>query len=101
LKLERELKYRNYSPRTIYFYTNCLKYFLNYIKNDLTKINKEIIIDFIIHLQEKKKGWNRDIFDIKLTREPKKLPIALNRDEIKTIINNIKNEKNFKQRIYK
>lgn len=112
LKLERELKYRNYSPRTIDVYTNCLKYFLNYIKNDLTKINKEIIIDFIIHLQSKNKApktinlYKEAIkfflenilqikinIDIKLSREPKKLPIVLNRDEIKTIINSIKNEK--------
>jgi len=105
LKLGRELKYRNYSHRTIDVYTNCLKYFLNYIKNDLTKINKEIIIDFILHLQEKNKApktinlykdaikfFTKDIlklnldFDIKLSHEPKKLPIVLTRNEILTLI---------------
>lgn len=55
LDLERELKYRNYSPRTIEVYTTCITYFLKYIKNDISKISKEIIIDFIIHLQSKKK----------------------------------------------
>ena len=51
LELERELKYRNYSPRTIEIYSNCTAYFLKYIKNDTSKINKETILDFILYLQ--------------------------------------------------
>lgn len=38
LDLERELKYRNYSPRTIEVYSTCISYFLKYIKNDVSKI---------------------------------------------------------------
>lgn len=56
LELEIELKYRNYSPRTIEIYFNCTAYFLKYLKNDISKISKEIIIDFTLHLQSKNKA---------------------------------------------
>lgn len=112
LELERELKYRNYSPRTIEVYMNCISNFLKYIKNDISKISKDIIIDFILHLQSQKKApktvnlykeaikffLNNVIkmyldIDIKLSREPKKLPIVLTKNEIMSIVDNIKNEK--------
>ncbi len=38
-KLTRELKYRNYSPKTIKVYTNCLKYFLQKIKTDILNLS--------------------------------------------------------------
>lgn len=110
--LERELKYRNYSPRTIEVYTNCINYFLKYIKDDILKINKDTIIDFIIHLQEKNKApktvnlykeaikfFTENILqekiniDIKLSREAKKLPIILTKNEILKLIENISNLK--------
>lgn len=112
LELERELKYRNYSPRTIEVYTTCINYFLKHIKNDITKISKDIIIDFILHLQSKNKApktinlykdaikfFTKDIlklnldFDIKLSREPKKLPIVLSKEEILKILEITKNPK--------
>jgi site-specific recombinase XerD len=112
LKLERELKYRNYSPRTVDVYSTCVKYFLIYIKNDIENINKEKIIDFILSLQREKKApktinlykesikfFLKEIIrikidiDIKFSREPKKLPIVLTKNEIKSIIENIKNKK--------
>lgn len=105
LKLERELKYRNYSSKTIETYTTCTSFFLKYIKYDISKISKETIIDFIIHLQEKKKSpktiniykeaikfFTKDVlkinldFDIKLSREAKKLPIVLTKNEILILI---------------
>lgn len=112
LELERELKYRNYSPRTIEVYTTCITYFLKYIKNDISKISKETIIDFTLHLQSKNKApktinlykdaikfftWNilkvQLDFDIKLSKEPKKLPIILSKEEIIKIIENTNNPK--------
>ncbi len=118
LKTERELKYRNYSVRTIDVYVSCIKYFLEWIDSEINsewqilKISKDDIIDFILHLQEIKKApktinlykeaikfFYKEILkqelhiDIKLSREPKKLPVVLSRDEIKNIINSIKNEK--------
>jgi site-specific recombinase XerD len=110
--LQRELKYRNYSPRTIEVYTNCITYFLKYIKNDILKISKETIIDFILHLQSKNKApktinlykdaikfFTKEIlklnldFDIKLSKEPKKLPIVLSKEEILKILEITKNPK--------
>ncbi len=112
LKLERELKYRNYSPRTIDVYINCLKYFLEKIDKIPELISRDEIIDFILYLQSKNKApktvnlykeaikfFYKEVLkqeqnvDIKLSREAKKLPIVLTREEIKTIINIVKNEK--------
>lgn len=81
-------------------------------KNDISKISKETIIDFILHLQSKNKApktinlykdavkfFTKDIlklnldFDIKLSKEPKKLPIVLSKEEILKIIEITKNPK--------
>lgn len=114
LDLERELKYRNYSSRTIEVYTTCVTFFLKYIKNDISKITRDNIIDFIFHLQSKNKApktinlykeaikffikevlkMNLD-FDIKLSHEAKKLPIVLSNQDIIKIIevtNNLKHK---------
>lgn len=112
LDLERELKYRNYSSRTIEVYITCTEYFLKYIKNDILKISKEIIIDFILHLQSKNKApktinlykdsikfFIKEIlklnlnFDIKLSKETKKLPIVISKEEILKLIEITKNLK--------
>lgn len=111
-ELERELKYRNYSPRTIEVYTTCIESFLKYIKNDILKILKETIIDFILYLQSKNKApktvnlykdaikfFIKEIlklkldFDIKLSREAKKLPVVLSKAEILKMIENTINTK--------
>jgi len=112
LNLERELKYRNYSLRTIKAYCSCVKCFLIYIQYEVEKINKEKIIDFIIVLQNEKKApktinlYKEAIkfflheviriqvdINIKLSHESKKLPVILTKNEIRLIIENIKNEK--------
>ncbi len=120
LDLERELKYRNYSPRTVSAYTACIGYFLRWLDTDpvcgterpISNVSRDKIIDFILHLQAQGKApktinlykeaikfFLHDVInihidiDIKLSREPKKLPIILTRNEIQSIIENIKNEK--------
>lgn len=112
LNLERELKYRNYSPETIKTYSTCIKYFLKKIGKNPETITREKIIDFILDLQvngkapktinlykESIKFFYKDVLkqkkeiDIKLSREAKKLPIILTNNEIKTILDCIKNEK--------
>lgn len=112
LKLERELKYRNYSPKTIRAYSNCIKFFLKYIKKDFDNISRDEIIDFLLNLQSEKKApktinlykesikfFYKEILkqekdlDIKFSREAKKLPIILSNCEIKKILDYIKNEK--------
>lgn len=111
-KLERELKYRNYSPKTIKAYSTCIKYFLEKINKDPVIIIRDEIIDFLLFLQSSKKSpktinlykeaikfFYREVLkteqdlDIKFSREAKKLPIVLTKNEIISIIENIKNEK--------
>ncbi|MDD3303184.1 MAG: tyrosine-type recombinase/integrase [Candidatus Gracilibacteria bacterium] len=117
-KLERELKYRNYSTKTIKAYITCIKIFLEYLGSEISSelllndISREKIIDFLLYLKSKNKApktvnlykesikfFYRDVLknqveiDIKLSREAKKLPVVLTNNEIKTILNCIKNEK--------
>lgn len=112
LNLERELKYRNYSPKTVKAYSTCIKYYLEKIHKKPEIISRDEIINFILHLQSKDKApktvnlykeaikffykevlrQEQDI-DIKLSREAKKLPVILTNNEIKSIIENTKNEK--------
>lgn len=112
LETERELRYRNYSVKTIKAYTTCIKYFLEKIGKKPEIISRDEIIDFIFYLQSKNKApktinlykesikfFYREVLkqekeiNIKLSRESKKLPVVLTNNEIKSIIENIKNEK--------
>ncbi|MCF7835436.1 tyrosine-type recombinase/integrase [Candidatus Gracilibacteria bacterium] len=111
-QLSRELRQRNYSPRTIEIYQSCISYFLKSIKNNIESIDREKIIDFILHLQSKNKApktinlykeaikffvkeilKKNIIIDLRLSKEPRKLPILLSREEINQILNNILNPK--------
>ncbi len=101
LQLTRELQQRNYSPRTVEIYSNCFKFFLKWINGDISKISREKVLDFILHLQKQGKASKtvnlykevikffcsqilKVSFDIhiKLSKEPKKLPIILSRIEL-------------------
>lgn len=101
LQLTRELQQRNYSPRTVEIYSNCFKFFLKWINGDISKISREKVLDFILHLQKQGKAsktvnlykevikfFCRQILkislgqEIKLSKEPKKLPIVLSRAEL-------------------
>lgn len=118
LDLERELKYRNYSPRTVSAYTSCIERFIQSLDTEtgserpVSNISRDEIIDFILHLQsqgnapktinlykEAIKFFLHDVIkihiniDIRLSREPKKLPRVLTKTEIQSIIGSIKNEK--------
>ena len=111
-EMERELKQRNYSPRTIQIYSRCVEYFLKYIKWDVSIVSREKLIDFVLFLQSKDRApktinlykesikffvynvlkKNIDL-NIKLSKEPRKLPIVLSHDEIISIIDNVSNRK--------
>lgn len=112
LQLTRELQQRNYSPRTVEIYTNCFSYFLKWINNNVSTISREKIVDFILYLQKQNRAPKsinlyKDVIkffcsqilktsfavDIKLSKEPKKLPIVLSRMELNrmfTVPQNIK-----------
>lgn len=111
-QLARELQQRNYSPRTLEIYSNCLKFFLKWLGGDVSLISREKVIDFIIYLQKQGKApktinlykevikffvknilkLNIDI-NIKLSKEPKKLPIVLSRFEIQRLLEVLTNIK--------
>jgi len=112
LKLEKELKIRNYSARTIKSYNICIKLFLEKLDKDANDIKEDEIIDFLLFLQDKKKApktinlYKQAIkffftnivksnikIDIHFSKESKKLPIVLNKEEIQKILENIKNTK--------
>jgi len=112
MELSRELKHRNYSSRTIDAYSNCVRFFLKYLKWNVSIITRDKIIDFILDLQSKNRApktlniykesikffvmeiLKKDInIDIRLSKEPKKLPIVLSHNEILSIIKNISNQK--------
>ncbi|MBU0626573.1 site-specific integrase [Patescibacteria group bacterium] len=112
LQLSRELQHRNYSPRTVEIYTNCLKFFLKWLHYDVSKITREKVLDFILYLQKQGKApktvnlykevikfFCRQIIkvslgqEIKLSKEPRKLPVVLSRFEIQRILDSVSNSK--------
>jgi len=114
LQLSKELQQRNYSPRTVEIYTSCFSYFFKRINGDVSSISREKIIDFILYLQKqgrapKSINLYKDVIkffcsqilhssfavDIKLSKEPRKLPIVLSRMELNrmfTVPQNIKHK---------
>ena len=111
-KLEIELKLRNYSPKTIKSYTQCLRGYFSFCQDNIENLDIEKIKTFLINKQEKGyapqtinlylnaiKLFYRDILkkynkiDLKFSKKTKKLPIVLSRNEITAIIDNIQNPK--------
>lgn len=112
LQLTRELQQRNYSPRTVEIYSNCLRFFLKWLNYDVSKITREVVVNFILYLQKQGKApktlnlYKEVIkffcsqilkisipFDIKLSKEPKKLPVVLSRFEIQRLLDSVTNSK--------
>ncbi|MEI7557294.1 MAG: phage integrase N-terminal SAM-like domain-containing protein [bacterium] len=112
IQLSRELQQRNYSPRTVEIYSNCLRFFLKWIDHDVSKISREKILDFVLFLQHQGKApktinlykevikfFCRQILkvslgqEIRLSKEPKKLPVVLSRFEIQRILDSVMNSK--------
>lgn len=111
-QIHDELKFRNYSLKTIKSYQTCIRIFLEYLENDISKISKANIFQFIFYLQKQDKAsktinlyketikfFLKEILkinweiNIELSKEPRKLPVILSRLEIKNIVNSISNNK--------
>jgi len=107
-----ELRLRNYSLKTIESYLNCLQNYFDFKKIDLSKIDENNIKNFLLNKQDKNyasqtinlylnavKFFYREVLknyqkiNIKFAKRTKKLPIVLSREEIKNIIESIKNTK--------
>lgn len=111
-QLSRELIQRNYSPRTVEIYGNCLRFFLKWINHDVSLISREKVLDFILYLQKQGKAPKtinlyKEVIkffcsqilavpipmDIKLSKEPKKLPVVLSKQDLDLMFSVTKNTK--------
>ena len=109
---ERELKIRNYSPKTVKSYLYGLQEYLVFKKDNLEILNQENIRNFL--LQREQKGTSpqsRNIFlsaikffyqevirttskiDIRSAKKSSSLPVVLSRNEIDSILGSIQNSK--------
>lgn len=111
-RLIRELKIRNYSPKTIKGYSAYLKNYFLYKKNDLTNIDQENIKNFLENLDKKGKSpQSRNLhlnaikfyyqnvcnykyfIKIPFAKKNQKLPVVLSKQEVDLILKNTKNNK--------
>lgn len=109
---KQELKLRNFSLKTIRSYIGCLREYFDFKKLNLEKIDEERIKQFLLNKQNKNyspqtvnlylnaiKFFYCEVLKIpqkinfKFAKRIKKLPIILSREEIKNIIDAIKNPK--------
>ncbi len=111
-KTEREMKIRNYSPKTIKSYLYGLRKYFSFKGNDLTDLNQENIRDFLLHCEKKHiSPQSRNLFlnaikfyyrnvvrnpqklEIQSAKRPKSLPTVLSRSEVTKILESLKNAK--------
>ena len=111
-KLEDELRLRNYSPKTVKSYISCVAEYLRAKQSDLDLVDVNFIKEYLLSKIDKGASsqtvnqslqainffyWNvlkfRGKIDIKFAKTPSKLPVVLSRDEIKSMLAAIGNEK--------
>lgn len=111
-ELERELKLRNYSNKTVKNYCGYVKDFLEYQRNRGNKFDVAIVKEFLSYKQNKGLGFEsislnlsaikflyRNVLGlaneikIKTPRKKRHLPVVLSRTEILKIIDSYKNKK--------
>ena len=103
---------RNYSPRTLEIYINCLKSFFSSIPKAESDIHEDDVLDFLLNLQKKGRApktinlYKESIktyfmlihnkkFSVatKFSKEAKKLPVILSRSELQAIFDYCSNQK--------
>lgn len=111
-QLEKELRIRNYSPKTIKIYSHSLKKYFIFKGNNLKELNQNNIKNFLLYCEQKHVSpQSRNLFlnaikfyyrsvlnnlqkiEIKSAKRPQRLPVVLSRIEVKQIIESIKNAK--------
>lgn len=112
-KLDRELKLRGFSQKTIKSYIGHIRRFLEHNRNEEYPLKKELIEKYLLDLLETKNGShsyvnqavsaikftlknvNNDDMDIMIKRPKKerKLPEVLSKDEVLNILNALDNKK--------
>lgn len=110
--IRKEGRRRRLSPRTIKTYQNCVKVFLRKTRKSIDKVSKKDVRLFLEYLSEKNcAGSTMNVYhmalrflftqvlekrmwiDIKYSKTPKRLPEVLSKEEIKGLIDAIKNPK--------
>ena len=110
--VQKECKRRGYSEKTAKAYIYCINSFMNFTNKSLDKISKRDVRLFLEHLSERGKAGNtmnlyhmamRFLFEnvldkrmwinIRYSKVPQRLPIILNKEEIKSLFEVIKNPK--------
>jgi len=111
-KTERELKIRNYSPKTLKSYLYSLREYFIYKKSDFDRLDQDNIRNFLLFCEQKQiSPQTRNLYlnaikffyryiglkspkvTIPLAKKPKYLPTILSRSEIELILQTIKNTK--------
>lgn len=112
-KLDRELKLRGFSKKTVKSYIGHIRRFLEHNRNEEYPLKKELIEKYLLDLLETKnvshsyvnqavsaikftlKNVNNDDMDIMIKRPKKerKLPEVLSKDEVLNILNALDNKK--------
>lgn len=109
---EKELRYRNYSLKTVKAYLGCLKDYFLFIGDNYKYINENKIKDFLIQKQDRGyapqtinlylnsiKFFYRDVLNnyhkitLKFAKKTQKIPVILSKREIIEILKNITNLK--------
>ncbi len=110
--IRKECSRRRLSPRTIKTYQQCVERFLRKTNKSIDKLSKKDVRLFLEDLDNKGRAgktlnvyhmairlFMQDILkkkiwlNIKYSKVPKRLPISLTKEEIRKLINTIKNEK--------
>jgi len=110
--MKKEMLRRRLSPRTIDSYIFCIKKFFNRVNKNPRKIRKKYVKEFLDDLAERKRSGStlnvylsaikflmndvlrRNInLNFRYSKRPKKLPVYLNREELKRLFDAIKNPK--------
>ncbi len=111
-QLQQELEIREYSSKTIRTYLNCVKQYFSHKKTNLTSFNLKHLKQFLLFSKRKGlsarsrnlslnaiKFYYRHVvkiqqkIPIKSAKEPRNLPVILNKMEIKNLIDSTKNYK--------
>jgi len=111
-KIERELKIRNYSPKTIKSYLYGMREYFSFKSDKLTELDQNNIRDFLLNCQQRHiSPQSRNLFlnaikfyyrnvvkiqqkiEIQPAKKPKSLPNVLSRNEISRILESPKNAK--------
>jgi integrase/recombinase XerD len=110
-KLETELKLRAFSPRTVQSYLFYNKKFLEFVKKNPEQVTEDDIKNFIADLLSKNispksvvlikaalkffydEVMKKNIVNLKSPKVSRSLPTVLTRDEVKRMIDSVKNKK--------